>query len=162
MSMSTAGSTRTLFPAKKILVSTDGSENAMRAVAAATSLAKQNGSELLIVHVVSEAVPAQYSPIGINSPAADYSDYFKTIEQDGMKLVNQAVHNAKGEGVNARGEVLRTISSVVESIVEVSEKEHVDLIVVGTRGLGGFKKLLLGSVSSGIISHAHCSVLVVR
>ena len=121
------------------------------------SLAKQNGSELLVVHVVSEAIPAQYSPIGINTPAADYTDYFKTIEQEGMKLVNQVVQNAKGDGINARGEVLRTISSTVESIVEVSDKEHVDLIVVGTRGLGGFKKLLLGSVSSGVVSHASCS-----
>jgi nucleotide-binding universal stress UspA family protein len=160
--MSTTGNAIALFPVKKVLVSTDGSENAKRAVAAAASLAKQNGSELLIVHVVSETIPAQYSPIGINSPAADYSDYFKTIEQEGMKLVNQSVQKAKGEGINARGEVLRTISSVVESIVEVSDKEHIDLIVVGTRGLGGFKKLLLGSVSSGIVSHANCSVLVVR
>jgi len=160
--MSSSGNSRTLFPLKKILVTTDGSENAKRAVSAASSLAKQNGSELLIVHVVSEAVPAQYSPIGINTPASDYTDYFKTIEQEGMKLVNEVVQKAKGEGINARGEVLRTISSTVESIVEVSDKEHVDLIVVGTRGFGGFKKLLLGSVSSGVVSHASCSVLIVR
>ena len=74
-----------------------------------------------------------------------------------MKLVNEVVQKAKGEGINARGEVLRTISSTVESIVEVADKEHVDLIVVGTRGFGGFKKLLLGSVSSGVVSHASCS-----
>lgn len=160
--MSTSASTPMLFPPKKILVSTDGSDNAKRAVAAASSLAKQNGSELLIVHVVSESIPAQYSPIGINSPAADYSGYFKTIEQEGMKLVNQSVQDAKNQGINAKGEVLRTISSIVESIVEVANKENVDLIVMGTRGLGGFKKLLLGSVSSGVVSHANCSVLVVR
>jgi nucleotide-binding universal stress UspA family protein len=160
--MSSSRDSRTLFPLKKILVSTDGSENAKRAISAACSLAKQNGSELLVVHVVSEAIPAQYSPIGINTPAADYTDYFKTIEQEGMKLVNQVVQNAKRDGINARGEVLRTISSTVESIIEVSDKEHVDLIVVGTRGLGGFKKLLLGSVSSGVVSHASCSVLIVR
>jgi len=160
--MSSSGNSRTLFPLKKILVTTDGSENAKRAVNAASSLAKQNGSELLIIHVVSEAIPAQYSPIGINTPASDYTDYFKTIEQEGLKLVNEVVQKAKGEGINARGEVLRTISSTVESIVEVAVKEHVDLIVVGTRGLGGFKKLLLGSVSSGVVSHASCSVLIVR
>ncbi len=160
--MSLSGNSRTLFPLKRILVTTDGSENAKRAVSAASSLAKQNGSELLIVHVVSEAIPAQYSPIGINTPASDYTDYFKTIEQEGTKLVNEVVQKAKGEGINARGEVLRTISSTVESIIEVSDKEHVNLIVVGTRGLGGFKKLLLGSVSSGVVSHASCSVLIVR
>ncbi|MDG6904517.1 MAG: universal stress protein [Nitrososphaerota archaeon] len=160
--MSKSENTRTVFPIKKILVSTDGSDNAKRAVSAASSLAKQNGSELVIVHVVSETIPTQYSPIGINSPAADYSGYFKTIEQDGMKLVNQSVQDAKNHGINARGEVLRTISSIVESVVEVANKENVDLIVMGTRGLGGFKKLLLGSVSSGVVSHAKCSVLIVR
>jgi nucleotide-binding universal stress UspA family protein len=157
-----SNSSKTLFPLKKILVSTDGSENANRAVAAASTLAKQNGAELLIIHVVSEAVPAQYAPIGINAPVADYTNYFNTIEDQGKTLVNQTVGQAKREGVNARGQVLRTISSTVEAIVEASDNEHVDLIVVGTRGLGGFKKLLLGSVSSGIVSHATCSVLIVR
>jgi len=51
---------------------------------------------------------------------------------------------------------------VVETIISHAAKEDVDLIVVGTRGLGGFKKMLMGSVSSGIISHADCPVLVVR
>ena len=151
-----------LFPLQKVLVSTDGSDNANRAVQAAATLAKQNSAELLIIHVVSEAIPAQYAPIGINTPVADYTNYFKTIEEQGRSLVNQAVESAKRTASNVRGEVLRTISSTVEAIVEISEKEHADLIVVGTRGLGGFKKLLLGSVSSGILSHAHCSVLVVR
>ena len=160
--MSAAKSAKTLFSLKKILVATDGSENANRAVEAASSLAKQNASELIVVHVVSEALPVQYSPIGINTPAADYTDHFKTIELRGQKLVDQVVQNVKGDSVNARGEVLRTISSTIEAIVEVSDNEHVDLIVVGTRGLGGFKKLLLGSVSSGIVSHAKCPVLVVR
>ena len=160
--MSSIKTGKALFPLKNILVTTDGSENANRAVKAATILAKLNGSELLIVHVVSEAVPAQYSPIGINSPVADYTNYFQIVEEQGKKLVDQAVQKAKGEGIKVRGEVYRTISSTVESIVEAADKEHADLIVVGTRGLGGFKKLLLGSVSSGIVSHANCSVLIVR
>jgi nucleotide-binding universal stress UspA family protein len=157
-----SNSSRALFPLKKILVSTDGSENAKRAVTAASTMAKQNGAELLIIHVVSEAVPAQYAPIGINAPVADYTTYFNTIEEQGKTLVSQTVEQAKREGVNARGQVLRTISSTVEAIVEASDNEHADLIVVGTRGLGGFRKLLLGSVSSGIVSHATCSVLIVR
>ncbi len=150
------------FSLKKIIVSTDGSENAKRAFEAACLLAKQNGSELLVVHVVSEALPAQYAPIGINEPVADYTAYFNSVEQKGKELVNATVSEAQKAGVNATGEVLRTIASPVEAILEASDRYHANLIVVGTRGLGGFKKLFLGSVSNGIVSHATCSVLVVR
>ena len=153
---------KSTFSMKKIVVSTDGSENAKKAVEAACLIAKQNGSELRIVHVVSEALPAQYAPIGINEPVADYTSYFDAIEQKGKDLVDLAVAEARKAGVNATGVVLRTISSTVEVILEASQRYHADLIVVGTRGFGGFKKLLLGSVSSGIVSHANCSVLVVR
>jgi nucleotide-binding universal stress UspA family protein len=50
----------------------------------------------------------------------------------------------------------------VYAITNYADEKHVDLIVVGSRGMGGFKRMLLGSVSSGILNHAHCSVLVVR
>jgi nucleotide-binding universal stress UspA family protein len=43
-----------------------------------------------------------------------------------------------------------------------AEKENIDLIVIGTRGRSGFKKLLLGSVASGVVTYAHCSVMVVK
>ena len=49
-----------------------------------------------------------------------------------------------------------------EVILNYAKEKGVDLIVMGTRGLGGFKKLLLGSVSNGVVSHAPCSVLIVR
>jgi len=54
------------------------------------------------------------------------------------------------------------VTSTVQGIVEFASNEKVDLIVIGTRGLSGFKRLLIGSVSSGVVAHAHCPVLVVR
>ena len=70
--------------------------------------------------------------------------------------------DAEKDGVKVRGEIVENVSSVVESIVDYAEEWKVDMIVVGTRGLTGFKKLLLGSVSTALVSHAPCSVLVVR
>ena len=52
--------------------------------------------------------------------------------------------------------------SIVKEIIEYSEREKIDLIVIGTRCRTGFKKLFLGSVASGVLNFAHCPVLVVR
>ena len=53
-------------------------------------------------------------------------------------------------------------SSVVGAIIDFAEKENIDLIVVGTRGRSGLKRLLLGSVASGIVNYAHCPVMIVK
>jgi nucleotide-binding universal stress UspA family protein len=76
--------------------------------------------------------------------------------------VAQSVKRANDQGMQAQSETLESVSSVVEEITHCAETKSVDLIVIGTRGLGGFKRLLLGSVSSGVVTHAHCNVLVVR
>lgn len=52
--------------------------------------------------------------------------------------------------------------SIVSEIIEFAERENIDLIIMGTRGRTGFKKLLLGSVASGVVNFAHCPVLVLR
>ena len=70
--------------------------------------------------------------------------------------------NANELGVSPRSEVLRTASTIVETITDMATGEKIDLIVMGTRGLGGFKKLLMGSVSSGVVLHAPCNVLVIK
>jgi nucleotide-binding universal stress UspA family protein len=73
---------------------------------------------------------------------------------DGIEL-------AEGHGVKVRGELLEA-NSTVQALLEFASSEKADLIVVGTRGVTGFKKLILGSVSSGLVSHSECPVLVVR
>jgi nucleotide-binding universal stress UspA family protein len=153
--------TRSPFSLKKILVSTDGSENAKRALSAAIQLAKQNNSELIVLTVVVESIPASYDTIGMSMPP-NLPKYFESAEREGRKIVDSAVEEAKKESVDVRGIMVTTVASVVQAIVESAEKEDVGLIVVGTRGLGGFRRLLLGSVSSGVVEHSSCAVLVVR
>jgi nucleotide-binding universal stress UspA family protein len=153
--MSALGTTSP-FTVKKILVSTDGSENAKRAVNAATDVAKRFSADLLILYVLNMAVTRIYSPIAPFPSDAEYSRFFETSQAAGQKMVNEALNLAKQNSVNATGKILDTMGSVPEAILEAAEKEKVDMIVVGTRGLGGFKKLLLGSVSSAIVAHAHC------
>ncbi len=132
----------------KILVAIDGSENANRALEVAIDLKKNYHSKLLILNAVQ-----------INKYGKQLGKY---SEEDARRFVDEAVSFAKKEGVSAVGEVKHATVSVVETIIESAEKEKVDLIVTGTRGLGGFKRLLLGSVSNGVVTHANCNVLVVR
>jgi nucleotide-binding universal stress UspA family protein len=58
--------------------------------------------------------------------------------------------------------IIGTSSSVVAAIVDYSEKNNIDMVVIGTKGHSRIRKLLLGSVASGVVTHAHCPVLVVK
>lgn len=148
------------FPPKKILLATDGSENALRAEEVAIQLAKDHEAELLIISVTSIAgyLSAASVPFGVY----DTKDVILSVEEGSKKLVSQSEQRAKDRGVRVQGETLESASSVVDEITRYAETKKVDLIVIGTRGLGGFKRLLLGSVSSGVVTHAHCNVLVVK
>ncbi len=151
-----------ILPLIKILVATDGSNNAERAVRAAVQLAKRFKAELIILNVVMELVPPVYSPIGVDVPAVDYTAYLQRAEADGKKIAADAGKIVESEGVKYKVAVMRSVTSVAEAVLQEATTESVNLIVMGTRGLGGFKKLLLGSVSSAVVDHASCSVLVVR
>ena len=55
-----------------------------------------------------------------------------------------------------------TATSIVAAVVEYAEEHNIDLIVIGTRGRSGFKRLILGSVATGVITYAHCPVMVIK
>ena len=76
--------------------------------------------------------------------------------------MDKVKQKAKGKGVIVKTDVIMGISSVVKEIVEYAEKNKVDMIVVGSRGLAGIKKMLVGSVASGVVTYAHCPVLVAK
>jgi nucleotide-binding universal stress UspA family protein len=70
--------------------------------------------------------------------------------------------NARENNVQLRTELINSQRPVDYVLLEYAEKENIDLIVVGTRGRSGFKKLLLGSIASGVVTYSHCPVLVVK
>jgi nucleotide-binding universal stress UspA family protein len=141
-----------------IVVAYDGSDNSARAVRVASSLASKFGSKLVVVHVYSSPV-IPYSVAG--APVPNYSDLEKAAEDSARSTLARGVSAAKDLGVNPVGELLEA-SSTVQALAEFTATTKADLLVVGTRGQTGFKKLILGSVSSGVVAHAGCSVLVVR
>lgn len=136
---------------KKILVAVDGSKNSLRAGKLAINIAKESGSQLIVVSVV---VRPSYMRTG--------PQYFTVARRMWHKKWNdQVLDLARSESVKASALILQS-DSVVKALLDFASNKKVDLIVVGTRGLGTFKRLLIGSVSSAIVNHATCSVLVVR
>lgn len=146
----------------KILVPIDGSPNADRALDVAIGLAKSFGSELVVLNVISTPnILITTSAFG--APASGVKSYYEQQENSARHFVDEAIIHSRKEGISkVTSSIIRADKSIVEEIIDAAVNSKVDLIVIGTRGLGGFKRLLLGSVSSGVVAHAHCNVLVVR
>jgi EmrB/QacA subfamily drug resistance transporter len=146
----------------KILVAVDGSENGYRAAERAMKLAKDYRAELVFLRVVT--TPNVLTPSGNRGGgSAILKEFIDYAEKDAQEYVATLAERAKNYGVpSSKGEVVRAISSPASAIVEKANKDRVDLIVIGTRGLDKPKRLLLGSVSSTVVADAESEVLVVR
>jgi len=147
---------------KRVLVAIDGSKSALRAAKVAAKLAQRNDSELLVVCVVQRPTYVFSPAHGVGAPSITLGDYYVYANKEAEKWVDDAVSLAEGHGVKAKGRVLKNAPSIVQALTEYAADQEVDLIVVGRRGVSGFKRLLVGSVSSGVVSHARSSVLVVK
>jgi nucleotide-binding universal stress UspA family protein len=150
---------------KRILVAIDGSESSLRAAKIAVMLAKRNEAELVVVSVIQRPAhpfmptPAAGAP---NLPMIGLQDYYRNAAKNAEHWIGKVVSLAMSRRVNVRKRVLTGATSIVKSITEYAGSQEVDLIVVGRKGMGGFRRLLLGSVSNGVVNHAASSVLVVR
>ena len=137
----------------------DGSENSFRAARAAMTLCERLGAELSVI----QAVPKPQSSRGMSVRLGPLlKDYYAASVREAEKNIQRVVTSAQKHGLKVTGKVLDYPSTTVEAILDYAAGAGVDLIVVGTRGLGGFTKLIMGSVSTAIVNHASCSVLVVR
>jgi nucleotide-binding universal stress UspA family protein len=81
---------------------------------------------------------------------------------DGNRWLEEFSHAAKTDNVELKTELINSHRPVDYVILEYAEERNIDLIIVGTRGRSGFKRLLLGSVASSVVTYAHCPVMVVK
>ena len=153
-----------IFPAK-ILLAIDGSEEAALAARTAADIAQKTGSELHVVHARLMLPWTGYPAAGtLTGGAVDAEDARERVAQ----WLEDQVDRIEAEGGNVAQAHLRLgrpeegIITVAEEIVSLAEEIGAGLIVVGSRGLGGIRRALIGSVSDSVVRHAHCPVLVVR
>ena len=148
---------------QRILVAVDGSEGSARASEVAVDLAERLDAQLFVLNVYRgypeymTLFPRAPSPSGDAIQA--YESYARKAA---LEVVGRTLSMAEKKGVKAKPQTSGTVGSVVQAITDYAASEKIDLVVMGTRGMGGFKKMLLGSVSSGVVTHAQCAVLVVR
>ena len=134
-----------------ILLAVDDSDEATLAARAAVELCEKTGSELHVVHV-GEYLPTFYAYTE-EEPAE--------LQRNAQKLLDEKTERIRDTGGRLSGIHLR-FGRAAEQIVNLGEEIGVNLIVVGSRGSGGLRRALLGSVSDSVVRHAHCPVLVVR
>lgn len=146
----------------KILVPIDGSKYSFKAAEYAIDISTKYKSDLIFLSVVPSKIRYGDSSgiFGAIRPT-----YFKKYKNEANKWFNQIMNKIEKDQLQIKKiktDVITTPISVVSAILEYAEKKDTDLIIVGTRGITGFKRLLLGSVASGIVTYAHCPVLVIR
>jgi nucleotide-binding universal stress UspA family protein len=138
-----------------VLLATDGSPAAAKATDTAIELAHLLDKELVVVCVWD----LSYAAVGL-APMPISGELAKMEEEEARKVVAEAAARAEEAGVEARTVVLRGMP--VEQICLAAERYAPRVLVVGSHGWGAVKRALFGSVSTGVLHHARCPVLVVR
>lgn len=140
---------------KRVVVATDGSEAAGRAVDFAATVARAWDAELIALTISTALPPAELRELA----QADHDLGTATAA-----LVRRILDDASARGKRHGVREIKTLAmsgDPANATLKIAQEERADLIVVGRRGLGGLSRLLLGSVSEKIVANARCAVTVV-
>ncbi len=140
---------------KKILVAVDGSKGALNAAQMAARLARNEGGELLVLHVLDKAVLAEMEKFMGEAPQA----LEKEMEEQGWALLHSTEIMLKKYGVPVR--LVLKEGTPYQEIIDTAEKEGVDLIVMGKLGKRGERKILMGSSVFRVMEFSNIPVLIV-
>ncbi len=142
---------------KKILVPIDGSNYSIDAARYAIELAKLQKAEINFIHIIEPL------PYGVDYLGPTFDQYSKDVTNQVQSWFSKIRSLAKSNGLeDIKTEVFSEKRSITNTIIDYAQDESIDLIVMGTKGRTGFKRLLLGSIADGVAQHAHCPVLLVR
>lgn len=137
-----------------IMVPYDDSEPAAKAFEFSLDLAKKYGAKTTIIAYV----PQNFD---FSGDGMSYTETTRLLRQSAGDSLVKLEPKLQKTGIPYEIKVVEG-TSITHTLLSYAESHHVDLIIMGSRGLGGFKKLLLGSVASGISQHSECPVLIVK
>jgi nucleotide-binding universal stress UspA family protein len=142
-----------------IVVGTDGSETATEAVRQATALARSLGAGARL-HLVTAYRPIESLYVGPDVVATAGIAALVDPRNEARTVVEEAAAKVRAEGVDA--DVYVWPGDAASAIIDVATTARADLIVVGSRGMSGAARFLLGSVPNKVSHHAPCNVMIVR
>lgn len=145
---------------KRILVATDGSTLSKKAVASAIELAALSGAELVAVKIAPR-YPQSYFEGSLPLSASEVSKIEKQWTDAAQKVVDGVAKAAASKGVSVKAVVVKS-DIVSDALISASKKYKADLIVMASHGRRGIKRLLLGSETQQVLTHASVPVLVLR
>lgn len=146
---------------KNILLAIDKSGYKDKTIAYALTLAKESGAEVTAVHVISKASLGATGDVLGYYRGGQLKAYQEELKKDAEKFLDGVVTLGKKEGIKVHNQVL-VDSSIKRAIIDFAKKEKMDVIVIGTKGMTGIEKFLMGSVASDVVAHAHCPVFAIR
>ena len=151
---------------RKILVPLDGSEHSLKALEEASQIAKISSGKITLINVYS------VQPIMMPEPSisgytgtpvftgAEVSRIIEAAQRSGNKILQDGEQRISATGVQVEKMVVE--GHTVQEIVRVANEGNFDLIVIGATGVSHIREMLLGSVTDGVVHHAHCAVLVIK
>ena len=146
----------------KIVVGIDGSEESMKAAEYAISIAKLYNAELNAITVLTSDIGYIYSSPGVESPPLTVKEIVLLAGDEAKKWFDEIKEKANKKGIQLKTESIVAKKSLLNTILEYVEGHNINLVVVGTRGRSGIKKMLLGSIASGLVTYSPCPVLVIK
>ncbi len=144
------------------MVGIDGSEESTKAAECAISMAKMYDAELVAINVLTSDIGYLYSSPGVENLPSTVKDIVLLAEDEAKKWFDRIKDKANEKEIQLKTEFIIAKKSVLSTLLEYIEEHNIDLIVVGTRGRSGIKKMLLGSVAEGLVIYAPCPVLVIK
>lgn len=151
---------------RRIVVSVDRSPGSEKALDYAIRLAKAYGAEMQIIHAIRHIELTKTIMSRSYSSKASFStdELYEDLKREASRWIVEYERKPKSGGVaSVTTKILVQVGkSEVQMITEHAEEVKEDMIVMGSRGFGAFKRLVLGSIANGVVMHALCPMLVVR
>jgi nucleotide-binding universal stress UspA family protein len=143
----------------KILVPVDGSKYSLEALNVAIDCAKYKKAEMAVISVASNTGG---EGVDLEISAGERARINERMEQQAASVIKEACDVIAKESIKADCKVVTTFSSIADAILGTAEKDKVDLIIMGSRGLSPSSRFKMGSVASQVVKYSDCSVYVVK